>query len=118
MAKKKVNKSQAIREHLKAHPNQKPAEAAAALTKRGVKVTPQYVSVVKSSDNKKSGGKSQTGAGKAATGRRGRPPKSKPTSAQQDVSVRSIVAAKQLVEQAGSVEKAYAAIEAYSEITG
>jgi hypothetical protein len=49
MAKKELNKSEAIRNALKADPNKSPSEIAEALQAKGVKVNAQYVSVVKSS---------------------------------------------------------------------
>ena len=48
MAKKqKVNKSQAVRDYLKAHPQAMSSEIAAALTKQGVKITPAHVATIK-----------------------------------------------------------------------
>lgn len=45
MAKRKINKSELIREHMKANKDHGPTEAAAALTKQhGVKFTPTAVS--------------------------------------------------------------------------
>ena len=53
MAKKrKVNKTQAVRDYLKTHPDAKNGEIAAALTKNGVKVSPNYVATIKSKVNK------------------------------------------------------------------
>ena len=49
MAKKpKVNKTQAVREYLKANPQATPKETAAALSKKGVKITTGHVSNIKS----------------------------------------------------------------------
>jgi len=48
MAKKKVNKTQAVREYLKAHPRAKSPEIAEALTKEGIKITVGHVSNIKS----------------------------------------------------------------------
>ncbi len=48
MAKKqKVNKSQAVREYLKAHHQATNSEIAEALTKKGIKITPAYVATIK-----------------------------------------------------------------------
>ena len=48
MAKKeKVNKSQAVREYLKAHPGAMSKEIAAALVKKGIKITPAHVATIK-----------------------------------------------------------------------
>ena len=45
--KQKVNKTQAIKDYLKAHPGVKNKEIAEALTKSGIKVTPNYVAGIK-----------------------------------------------------------------------
>jgi len=53
MAKKlKVSKTQAVRDYLKAHPEAKSGEIAKALTKQGIKITPNYVSNIKTTINK------------------------------------------------------------------
>ena len=47
--KEKVNKSQAVRDYLRAHPGAKSSpEIAAALTKRGITITPAHVANIKS----------------------------------------------------------------------
>jgi len=50
--KQKVNKSQAVRDYLKAHPKAMSGEIATALTKRGVKITPGHVANIKTQINK------------------------------------------------------------------
>lgn len=55
MARTKVNKSAAIREALKANPDKGPKEIAEIMGKQGVKVTPLYVSTIKSTMGKKKG---------------------------------------------------------------
>ena len=53
MAKKpKVNKTQAVKNYLKAHPKAVTSEIAAALTKQGIKIAPSYVSNIKTTINK------------------------------------------------------------------
>ena len=53
MAKKqKVNKTQAVRDYLKAHPKAMSGEIAAALTKQGVKITAGHVANIKTKINK------------------------------------------------------------------
>jgi arginine repressor len=42
-----VNKSQAVREYLKAHPGAKSSEVAAALTKKGITITQNHVATIK-----------------------------------------------------------------------
>lgn len=55
--KKSVNKTQAILDYLAKNKAAGPAEVAAALTKKGIKVTPSYVSNVKSKGAKQAKGK-------------------------------------------------------------
>jgi hypothetical protein len=50
--KQKVNKSQAVRDYLKAHPKAMSGEIAAALNKHGIEVTPNYVATIKSNTKK------------------------------------------------------------------
>jgi hypothetical protein len=53
MAKRqKVNKSQAVRDYLKTHPQAMSGEIAAALTKQGIKITPAHVANIKTQINK------------------------------------------------------------------
>ena len=53
MAKKrKVNKSQAVRDYLKTHPEAKTSEIAAALNKKGIEITLGHVATVKTTLNK------------------------------------------------------------------
>jgi hypothetical protein len=53
MAKKpKVNKTQAVKDYLKGHPKAVSSQIAAALTKRGIKITPSYVANIKTTINK------------------------------------------------------------------
>jgi hypothetical protein len=55
MAKKKVNKTAAVKAYLEANPNAGPTEVVAALAEHKISVTPNYVSNIKSKG--KSGGK-------------------------------------------------------------
>ena len=104
---KKINKSAEIRAYLAAHPDVKPAVAAAALTKQGIKVSPGYISAIKSHAKKK------TGRRKTAKGSR----RSKNTSAAGSaVSFDSLLLAKQLVQQVGSVDKAKRALDALEKL--
>jgi hypothetical protein len=43
----KVNKSQAVRDYLKTHPKAMSSEIAAALVKKGIKITPAHVATIK-----------------------------------------------------------------------
>lgn len=60
MARKSVNKSQAIRDYLTANPNAKPAEIQKALAGKGIKVSTAFVSMLKSNDLRKSTNKVAT----------------------------------------------------------
>jgi hypothetical protein len=42
-----VNKSQAIRDYLKEHPDTAARDVADALTKQGIKVSPNFVAIIK-----------------------------------------------------------------------
>ena len=54
MAKKqKVNKSQAVRDYVKSHPEATSGEIAAALNKMGIKITANYAANIKSQSKKK-----------------------------------------------------------------
>jgi len=54
MAKKqKVNKTQAVRDYAKAHPEATSGEIAAALNKKGIKITANYAANIKSQSKKK-----------------------------------------------------------------
>ncbi len=48
MPNEKVNKTTAIKDYLRAHPGAKNKEVADALTKSGIKMTPNYVATIKS----------------------------------------------------------------------
>lgn len=117
MAKKRSgpSKSQAIRDYYDANPKAKPKEVAEELGKQGVSVTPQFVSTIRSTSKKK----------KKGTGRRGRPPGTgrktastprKSSASSNEVSVDSLVKAKKMVDQVGSVDEAKAALDALSKL--
>lgn len=110
MAKKsKVNKSEAVRDYAAAHPNAKPAEIAAAMAEMGIQVTPQAVSTIKYQASKKKG----------APKRRGRPRKTavaKSTAAPARGTVTDLMAAKQLADQVGGVEKAKNLLDALAKL--
>jgi hypothetical protein len=104
-AKSDVNKSQAVRDYLKAHRNAKPQAVAAALKEQGIDVTPQTVSTVKFNMKKKKGRKKPS-ARKAAAGRR-----------DDVVSMSALLEAKKLVDKIGSLEQTKAAVEALRKLS-
>ncbi len=112
MAKKKseVNKSLEIRTFMENNPKAKPREVVAALKDRGIEVSAQFVSTVKSNSIKTGG-----------TKRRGRPLGStkraavaaKPAASRKSgdsVSVQSLLKVKRVVKELGSIEETKAAL--------
>ena len=98
----KVNKSAEIRAFLAANPSVKPAEAAVALAKKGVHVSPAYISVVKSTSGNRTRKKS------LPQGRR-RQTKAKASDAQ--VSLDAMIRVKKLVEDVGSIAETQRALD-------
>jgi hypothetical protein len=96
---KKISKSQAIRDFAAKNPKAGPTEIAAALKRRGFKVTPAYASSIKTMDKRKrrKGGKSASRAGKG-----GEP----------SFELAQLLHGKKLVEKLGSTERARAALSA------
>lgn len=92
-----VNKSQIIRDYMGQHPKEGPSAVAAALNKReGWKITPAYVSTIKSNAKKKTPGKRGRKPGRRAAG---------------SISEASLLQAKKLAEQLGGVTEAKAALD-------
>jgi hypothetical protein len=121
MAKKKagaVNKSQSIRDYHKAHPKQKPKQIAADLGKKGIKVSPQFVSTILStSKKKKTIGKPGRPKGSKSTGR-GRPVGRSRKAARRlgEVSFDSLIKVKEIVREMGGIEDARAALTALEKL--
>ncbi len=106
MAKKKasINKSQLIRDQIAAQPKDGPKAIAAALKKKGVKVTESLVGAVK---YKKKGKKKRRGRKAAAA--------AKPA-ASDKVSLSTLVQAKKLADGLGGIEKAKGALAALAKL--
>jgi hypothetical protein len=103
MAKSKkdaVNKSQAIRDALKAHPDKSPSEIAEALNSQGVKVNAQYVSTIKSNAK----GKARKSVVKRKPGRA------------QNNGFGIVAAAVKFIREAGGIEEAKRALHTVEEI--
>ena len=107
-----VNKSGAIREFQAANPNAGPAEVVAALKEKGVEVTSQFVSTIKSNDKRKDG--------KSKPAKRGRKPGSTVAAAAKSVGPMSgselLLAAKKFVDSIGNIEKAKAAVDLLAQL--
>ncbi|MDH3200108.1 MAG: hypothetical protein OEM15_04355 [Myxococcales bacterium] len=97
-----MNKSKAIREFKSAHPKAGPTETSRALLRKGIKVTPVYVSTVLSNASKASGRK-RRGRAKAARGG-------------DQFSVSALVKAKKFAEEMGGIAQAKAAIDAVAKL--
>ncbi len=122
MAKKKsagVNKSQSIREYSKSHPSHKPKQIAEELGKKGISVSPQFVSTILSTSKKKpvrKPGRPKTRSSKTrssktrSSARVGRPAKQTRRSSSQDVSVESLLKVKQIVSEMGGIDDARTAL--------
>jgi hypothetical protein len=92
-------KSELIRSYKKSHGGAGPTEIAAALSKDGSKISPQFVSTVLSNDRRKS--------------RKGRRAK-----AAGNDSVQTLVLAKKLADQMGGIDQARTALNALARILG
>lgn len=99
-----VNRSEKVREYLKANPGAMPKEVADKLTAEGIPVTAQLVSTIKFNLTHKG----QPKRGRAAAARGGR--KGKVVSA--TVSIETLRAAKSLADHAGSIRDAHAVLDA------
>jgi arginine repressor len=97
MAKRKVNKTQAVKEYLKAHRKASNQEVAEALTKAGIKITAGHVANIKSKLKKR------RRAAKKVVAKRG-------------VGIPEIKAALALLKVTGNVEAASQALAAAQEI--
>jgi hypothetical protein len=100
-AKPEVNKSQAIRDYLKANRKAMPKAVVEALKGQGIEVSSQMVSTVKFTMQQKKGGKKkqQKGGGKAASNGQA-----------EMVSLNALIDAKKLIDKVGSIEKVKAAL--------
>ncbi len=105
MAKKKpsINKSQAIRDYLKAKPEAGPTEVVRELKKKGIKITPALVSNVKKAMN-----------GGISTGKRG--PKPGRRAAGDKVSINDLLTAKDFADSVGGVDQAVAVLKALDKL--
>ena len=102
MAKRKVNKTAAVKEYLEANPTAGPKKVVEALAKNKVSVTPNYVSNIKSKG--KSGGKQVK--------RRGRPKAAVAQASGTGPLSGKLAEAIKLVEKVGGIEKARETLDA------
>lgn len=109
--KKAPNKSQLIRDFAARKPEAKPSAIAAALNKKDVDVTAQYVSIILSNDRRKN---STNLHGQSKGVRKTRATNNSPDN---DVALKDLMRIKQLVEDFGSIERADAAMSAFRNLT-
>lgn len=106
MAKRKVNKSEAIREYLTGRPDAGPKEVGTALKKKGITVQPALVSNVKAALRRKANGDVLQLNGR----RRGRPSKASM------VNVNDLLLAREFCHRVGGLAAARRAIEALAKL--
>lgn len=102
MAKKKKSrdgsKSAAVRDYIAGHPDAKPKEIHEALTKNGLKLSLALVNAIKYSKPK-------------AAKRRGAPKRSPKAKTSSSMTAAELVAAKELIDSIGGIEKTREALE-------
>jgi hypothetical protein len=96
-----VNKSQAIRDYLAENPKTPPRQIAAELTERGIKVTPMFVSAIKSKSR-----------GRRRKTRDDRPHVARNSS----VTIDRVILAKRFADSVGGVATARRALEALQQV--
>ncbi|QDV72080.1 hypothetical protein [Botrimarina mediterranea] len=121
MAKKKAsgpNKSEAIREYLKSHPDAGPTEVATELKKKGIDVALALVSNVKAAmlGRKKKKKKKKGAKPGPKTGRVGRPA-GRPAGPTDKVSLSHLIEAQDFAAKVGGVEQAQALLKALGKLS-
>lgn len=118
MAKKKegVNKSQEIRDYYAANPKAKPLEVVAAMKDKGIEVNAQFVSTVKSTSKKKKSVRGNVAPVSKKSVTANRAPRKAAASHAGEISLDSLIKAKQLVEEMGGVAEARGALTALEQL--
>jgi hypothetical protein len=106
--KRKVNKSQAVRDYLAANPDQTPKEVVSALGVQGIAVKPQYVSAIKS--------KASRGTDAPSPRRRRGRPRRQETVAASAVEYKNLLEAKSFVRSIGGISEARKVLDAYANL--
>ena len=106
MAKRKTNKSEAIRVYLQDHPDAGPKDVRTALKKKGITVQSALVSNVKAALRRQAGGEKLTLNGR----RRGRPSKASL------VNVDDLILARELCRRVGGIDAARVALDAIAKL--
>lgn len=111
-SKEEVNKSQAIRDALRANRDKTPLEIAEMLTAKGIEVNAQYVSTIKSNMRKTSKAVRKVRRGIRQAGRKNR----LNGASEFGSGLKVIKAAVELLKTAGGIEQAKAALATVEEI--
>ena len=108
MAKRKVNKTQAVKDFLAENPDAATNDVVAAMKKQRITVSPNYVSTIKS--NLKPKGKKKVVAKKKAAAE-------KQEATDDKISLSALKEAKKLAATLGGIEQAKEAISALAQLT-
>ena len=100
MAKRKINKTQIVKKALANDSKASPKEISKKLAKKGITVSPNYVSNIKTTSKKK-------------TKKKGRPKK---VAATDKISLASLVEVKKLANRLGGIDKAQEALNALAKL--
>ena len=111
MAKRKVNKTQAVKDYLAENPDAATKDVVAAMKKQRITVSPNYVSTIRS----KGKGKKKGVAKKKVAAKKKAAPKKK--AADDKISLSAIMEAKKLAAKLGGIENAKEAISALAKLT-
>ena len=98
MAKRKINKSEAVREYLAENPEAKPKAISEALAAKGIKVTPGAVSTIKFQATRKNGAPKSKRVSRPAKARR-------TVGGAAANRLKQLMATKDLVDQVGGVDQ-------------
>jgi hypothetical protein len=113
--KRKVNKSQAVRDYLAANPDQTPKEVVSALGVQGIAVKPQYVSAIKSKASRGTVAAAPATDAPSPRRRRGRPRRQE-TVAASAVEYKNLLEAKSFVRSIGGISEARKVLDAYANL--
>lgn len=114
-----VSKSQAIRDYKKANPSQKPKQIAQELGKKGISVTPGFVSTILSTSKRSKGTKRRgrpAGSTRRTAKKAGATRRTKSTASDAATQYSDLLAMKATVKELGGIENARAALAALEEL--
>ena len=116
--KEKVNKSLAVRDYLKANHNATNLEVAAALAKKGIEVTANYVATLKSQAKRKRRARKVAAATPAAVPAISEAPAEKPTKAADTITLEQIKKVAETVKMIGGFARLHELLAVIKEVGG